>query len=339
MKGGVLLAVGTGAMVFASGNGWDFLPPPVGSIPPPPLKVGPEDLVAHVTKTEDDVTDKNLFVQRVGDVDPYVKMITNPSIVAYDVNRDAFLGSFVVAQNNLISGSAAAMTLHEEWSTGRQVPLTCSLMLRYDSVANADLLSLVDIMIGLVHINGRFVHCDLHDDNFGVMRDGCPVITDYDRVRTDGGRLSMYIDRYISGNLANYPWFADIYKIYLETRDAATEAEAVQFMGQITKIFDLLTVLYFVDAKYPTAKFNIWTNSTREWIRQNWKKKITQQDLHSAVSALGEKVAMAATGREWRRMSMDEERAMAAEYNARSGPARNIAGRWAAIRNRYRFGI
>ena len=337
MKGGVLLGVGTAAMVFASGNGWDFLPPPVRStFPPPPRELGPEDLVAHVTRPEYGVTDKNLFVRRLGDVDPYVKMMTNPSIVAYDVNTDAFLGSFVLAQENLISGSAAAMTLHEEWSTVRQLPLTCSLMLRYDKVAKADLLSLVDIMIGLVHINGRFVQCDLHDDNFGVMRDGCPIISDYDRLQTDITGLDSYLDDMSEFKEleTKLPWLVDVFQLSLTVRTKLEKS--VELLGQIMKIFDLLTILYFVDLKYP--KFNIWTDATRVWIRQNWES-MTQQALHERISALGQMIGTAAGGREWRRMSMDEERAMAAEYNARSGPARNIAGRWAAIRNRYRFGI
>ena len=310
MKGGVLLGVGTGAMVFASTSGWDFLPPPVGSFPPLPPELGSGDIVAHVTKTEDGVVGKNLLVQGLGGANPYVKM-TNTSIVAYDVKTDAFLGAFVRTQENLISGSDAAMTLYNKWSAGVQPPLTCSLMVRYNNVAESDLLSLVDIMIGLVHIDGRFVHGDLHDNNFGVMRDGCPIISDYDRVRTDGIQLSMYI---------------------------ATKLEKSPelLLGQLMKIFDLLTVLYFVDAKYP--KFHIWTDATRVWIRQNWES-MTQQALHERVSALGQMIGSDASGgKTWRPMSMDAERAMAAEYNARSGPARNTLGRWEATRNHYRFG-
>ena len=336
MKGGVLLGVGTGAMVFASTRGWDFLPPPVGSFPPLPPELGSGDIVAHVTKTEDGVTDKNLLVQGLGGADPYVKMMTNPSIVAYDVKTDAFLGAFVRTQENLISGSAAAMTLYNEWSAGVQPPLTCSLMVRYNNVAESDLLSLVDIMIGLVHIDGRFVHGDLHDNNFGVMRDGCPIISDYDRVRTDGIQLSMYIDRYILINEGGYPWFGDVLHLY---KSIATKLEKSPelLLGQLMKIFDLLTVLYFVDAKYP--KFHIWTDATRVWIGQNWES-MTQQALHERVSALGQMIGSDASGgKTWRPMSMDAERAMAAEYNARSGPARNALGRWEATRNHYRFGI
>lgn len=334
MKGGVLLGVGTGAMVFASTRGWDFIPAPVGSIPPPPPGLGPGDIVAHVTKTEDGVTDKNLLVQGLGSADPYVKMLTNPSIGAYDVKTDAFLGAFVHTQENLISGSSAAMTLYNEWA-GVQPPLTCSLMVRYNNVAKSDLLSLVDIMIGLVHIDGRFVHGDLHDNNFGVMRDGCPIISDYDRVRTDGIRLSMYIDRYILINEYDYPWFADVLQLY---KSIATKLEKSPelLLGQLMKIFDLLTVLYFVDAKYP--KFHIWTKATREWIGQNWES-MTQQALHERVSALGQMIGSDASGgKTWRPMSMDAERAMAAEYNARPQPARNTPGLWAATRNHYRFG-
>lgn len=334
MKGGVLLGVGTGAMVFASTSGWDFIPAPVGSFPPAPPELGPRDIVAHVTKTEDGVTDKNLLVQGLGGADPYVKMMTNPSIVAYDVKTDAFLGAFVRTQENLISGSDAAMTLYNEWS-GVQSPLTCSLMVRYNNVAESDLLSLVDIMIGLVHINGRFVHGDLHDNNFGVMRDGCPIISDYDRVRTDGIQLSMYIDRYILIDEGGHPWFANALQLYKSI--AKLEKSPELLLEQLMKIFDLLTVLYFVDAKYP--KFHIWTDATRVWIGQNWES-MTQPQLHERVSALGQMIGSDASGgKTWRPMSMDAERAMAAEYNTRSGPARNTPGRWEATRNHYRFGI
>jgi tRNA A-37 threonylcarbamoyl transferase component Bud32 len=334
MKGGVFLGAGTGAMVFASTRGWDFIPAPVGSIPPPPPGLGPEDIVAHVTKTDDDVIEKNALVQGVGTADPYVKMMTNPSIGAYDVRTDTFLGTFVRAQENLISGSSAKK-LYKEWSAGVQPPLTCSLMLRYNKFTKGDVLSLVDLMIGLVHINGRFVHCDLNDSNMGIMSDGCPVITDYDRVQTDSMRLSMYIERYILGNTGAYPWFADIEEIY-GNMGATTEEEALQFLGQLTKIVDLLTVVWFVEETHP--ELSAITREFRDGIKANWKT-VTQEGLHGAVSDLGQRIVMTAIGKTWRPMSMDAERAMAAEYNTRSGPARNTPGRWAATRNHYRFGV
>jgi hypothetical protein len=333
MKGGVFLGAGGSAMVFGLKSTENFLPPPVGSIPSLPPGLGPGDIVAHVTKTEDDVVGKNALVQGAGAADPYVKMVTNPSIGAYDVKTDAFLGSFVRAQENLISGSSAKK-LYKEWSAGVQPPLTCSLMLRHNKFTKGDILSLVDIMIGLVHINGRFVHCDLNDSNMGIMADGCPVITDYDRVQTDGMQLSGYIERYILGNTRDYPWFADIEEIYLNM-GATTEAEALQFLGDLMKIVDLLTVLWFVEETHP--ELSAITKAFRDGLRQNWKK-ITQQKLHKTVSKLGQIIVKATTGRDWNPMTMEDELRMAAEYNARPQPARNTPGLWDATRNHYRFG-
>jgi len=333
MKGGVFLGAGGSAMVFGLKSTENFLPPPVGSTPSLPPGLGPGDIVAHVTKTEDDVVGKNALVQGVGAADPYVKMITNPSIVAYDVNTDAFLGSFVRAQENLISGSSAKK-LYKEWSAGVQPPLTCSLMLRHNTFRKGDVLSLVDIMIGLVHINGRFAHCDLNDSNMGIMADGCPVITDYDRVQTDGARLSMYIERYMFGNTGAYPWFADIEEIY-GNMGATTEEEVLQFMGQLMKIVDLLTVAWFVGETHP--ELSAITRTFRDGIKASWKT-IPQKELHKRVSNLGQLIVKATTGREWRPMTMEDELRMAAEYNARPQPARNSPGLWDATRNHYRFG-
>lgn len=333
LKGGVFLGAGTGAIVFGLKSTENFLPPPVGSIPSLAPGLGPGDIVAHVTKTEDGVTDKNLLVQGLGSADPYVKMLTNPSIGAYDVKTDAFLGAFVHAQENLISGSSAKK-LYKEWSAGVQPPLTCSLMVRYNKFPKGDILSLVDLMIGLVHINGRFAHCDLNDSNMAIMADGCPIMTDYDRVQTDGMRLSRYIERYILGNTAAYPWFADIEEIYLNM-GATTEAEALQFLGNLMKIVDLLTVLWFADETHP--EISAITRAFRDWIRQNWKT-MTQPQLHKTVSRLGRLLVKATTGRDWNTMSMEAELKMAAEYNARPQPARNTPGLWAATRNHYRFG-
>ena len=335
MKGGVLLGAGTGAMVFGLKSNENFLPPPVGSIPPIPAGLGPGDIVAHVTKTEDDVSEKNTLVQRLGAENPYVKMVTTPSIATYDVKTNTFLSTFVKTQENLIFGSADAMKLYEIWSSGTQPPLTCSLMLRYNKFSEGDILSLVDLMIGLVHINGRFVHADLNDDNMGIMRDGCPVITDYDRLQTDPMGLSRYIERYIVENTSDFPWFTDIEELY-SNMSPASEAEALQFMGQLMKIFDLLTVLYFVDNTNP--KLSAITNAFRDWIRQNWKT-IDQQQLHKKVSKLGQLIINATTGKEWRPMTMEAEITMAKEYNARPQPARNTPGLWDATRNHYRFGI
>jgi hypothetical protein len=208
-------------------------------------------------------------------------------------------------------------------------------MLRYNKFSEGDILSLVDLMIGLVHINGRFVHADLNDNNMGIMRDGCPVITDYDRLQTDHMGLSMYIERYIVENTSDFPWFADIEELY-SNMSPASEAEALQFMGQLMKIFDLLTVLYFVDKTNPNL--SAITNAFRDWIRQNWKT-MDQQTLHKTVSKLGQLIIKATTGKEWRPMTMEAEITMAAEYNARPQPARNTPGLWDATRNRYRFGI
>jgi tRNA A-37 threonylcarbamoyl transferase component Bud32 len=335
MKGGVLLGAGTGAMVFGLKSNENFLPPPVGSIPPIPPGLGPGDIVAHVTKTVDRVNGKNTLVQRLGAENPYVKMVTTPSIGTYDVKTDTFLSTFVKTQENLISGSADAMKLYERWSSGTQTPLTCSLMLRHNKFSEGDILSLVDLMIGLVHINGRFVHADLNDDNMGIMRDGCPVITDYDRLQTDPIRLGMYIERSIVENTSDFPWFADIEELYLNM-SPASEAEALQFMGQLMKIFDLLTVLYFVDETNP--KLSAITKAFRDWIRQNWKT-MDQQTLHKTVSKLGQLIIKATTGKEWRPMTMEAEITMAKEYNARPQPARNTPGLWDATRNQYRFGI
>jgi len=335
MKGGVLLGAGTGAMVFGLKSNENFLPPPVGSIPPIPAGLGPGDIVAHVTKTEDDVNGKNTLVQRLGAENPYVKMVTTPSIATYDVKTNTFLSTFVKTQENLISGSADAMKLYKSWSSGTQPPLTCSLMLRHNKFSEGDILSLVDLMIGLVHINGRFVHADLNDNNMGIMRDGCPVITDYDRLQTDPMRLGMYIERYIVENTSDFQWFADIEKLYLNM-SPASEAEALQFMDQLMKIFDLLTVLYFVDKTNP--KLSAITNAFRDWIRQNWKT-MNQQQLHKTVSKLGQIIIKATIGKEWRPMTMEAEITMAAEYNARPQPARNTPGLWDATRNHYRFGI
>ena len=334
MKGGVFLGAGGSAMVFGLKSTENFLPPPVGSIPSLAPGLGLGDIVAHVTKTEDDVVGKNALVQGVGAADPYVKMITNPSIGAYDVKTDAFLGSFVRAQENLISGSSAK-NLYKEWSAGAQPPLTCSLMLRHNTFRKGDILSLVDIMIGLVHINGRFAHCDLNDSNMGIMADGCPVITDYDRVRTTGMRLSMYIERYMLGNTGAYPWFADIEEIYLNM-GATTEEEMLQFMEQLMKIVDLLTVVWFVENTHP--ELSAITRKFRDGIKASWKT-IPQKELHKRVSNLGQLIGTAAAGKTWRPMSMEDELRMAAEYNARPQPARNTPGLWDDMRNRYRFGI
>jgi hypothetical protein len=335
MKGGVLLGAGMGAMVFGLKSNENFLPPPVGSIPPIPPGLGPGDIVAHVTKTEDDVNGKNTLVQRLAAENPYVKMVTTPSIATYDVKTDTFLSTFVQSQENLISGSADAMKLYEIWSSGTQPPLTCSLMLRYNKFSEGDILSLVDLMIGLVHINGRFVHADLNDDNMGIMRDGCPVITDYDRLQTDPMGLSRYIERYIVENTSKFPWFTDIEELYSNMSPASQE-QALQFMDQLMKIFDLLTVLYFVDKTNP--KLSAITKAFRDWIRQNWKT-MNQQQLHKTVSKLGQLIINATTGKEWRPMTMEAEITMAKEYNARPQPARNTPGLWDATRNHYRFGI
>jgi len=339
MKGGGVLGAGEYVVVLG-GDDWSFLPLYAKDTPKNPVltnklvqslignSLGPRDVVAYLGDASRQVDKRNNFVRSVAATNPYIKMITNPHLAEYPPDQDD-INSKIVVGGKLPKGFDEDSALN-----------ICLITLRYGTCLDGKdpatiALSLADIMIGLVHINGAFVQCDLHTNNTCLMQDGCPVIVDYGTMRkgdtTYFGDFLVKIQEssYIS-SFEQYTTIAAFLHEHVPAGSRLSEAD----QRNVSKIFDLLSLLVSVE-KLPSCGDDV--RAFRAGLLQGWQS-ISQSELHNAVTALNQRIVKKVTGKDWKAMTLADEVAMADEYLKHAGPARNRAGLWEAVRNHYRFG-
>jgi len=345
MKGGGIVGSGEHVIVLG-GDDWSFLPL-VGDDTPanprqlndtvvvPLLRMGltPADVVAYIG----DVAEKHLdakdeLVRAVAETSPYIKIMTNTYLLKYTPNKED------VDRKVIINGNLPAR--FDDDASELDV---CLVTRRYDHTIWSDrddpsfVLSIADIMIGLVHINGAFVQGDLHLDNMCIMRDGCPVIADYGRVCGGGsGEFTAFLTRMKQLDSEGAYAGIDHYDSVTDFISKKGPEKSMEDQVKFSKIFDLLCLIDKIETSLPV--FNTITTILRQFLFKNWQI-ISQSDLHKWVTALNQRIVEKVTGKDWKAMTMDEERAMANEYLKHAGPARNNAGLWKSIRNHYRFGV
>jgi tRNA A-37 threonylcarbamoyl transferase component Bud32 len=346
MKGGSFLGMGGQAVVLGADgpDGWDFLPDIVGRVRTRSASVVPvvkaslaglggkwdaEDIVAHVTDAGgSQVKEKNDFVRAVAGGNSYVKMITNPYITYYD----AF-------HSDVVAKAGGYLSLRSKGLDEDNALDMCLVMVRYtrDLEPNAELrivaipLILADIMIGLVHINGAFIHGDLHPGGIGLMRDGCPILTDYGSMMKPDEMATFLGSRL---HPSDYYWtfrqFADLNKLLASVNYTLVDGD----IPRICRIFDLLSMMAIIDELLPGSKTH--ADGFRKWLFANWRTpEFTQEALHKAVNQL----CMLIVRPGWRPMTMEQEKAIAMEYNQGAGPTRKKDRLWGRMRDYYRYGI
>jgi len=341
MKGGAIVGSGEHVIVLG-GDDWSFLPL-VGddtlanprqlndTVIVPLLRMGltPADVVAYIGDVANKHIDaKDELVRAVAETSPYIKIMTNTYLLKYAPNKEDVTRKVVIND-----------ALPERFDDDDSELDVCLVTRRYDHTLWSDrdkpsfVLSIADIMIGLVHINGAFVQGDLHFDNMCIMRDGCPAIADYGRVCKGGsGEFTAFLAR--MSVLDSEGRYAEI-RHYDSVTDFISE-KGLDDQLKFSKIFDLLCLIDGIETGLPVCK--PITTGLRKFLFDS-QQKVSQEELHAEVSRANQAFVFRTIGKKWKAMTMDEERAMANEYLKHAGPARNNAGLWESIRNHYRVEV
>lgn len=348
MKGGVFLGMGGDAVVLgAAGPGdWDFLPAmdqreTRGNSAVTEVKAAlarweaewdAMDIVAHVTDARSYVKESNDYVKAIAYSNPYVKMVTNAAIFSYRPDGDDVVRK--AGREKLIEGRLDADNRLD----------MCLVMVRYtrdlepnpNVRTNATPSILADIMIGLVHINGDFVHGDLHVGGIGLMRDGCPILTDYGHLIRSRD-MSEFLKSKLDSEGNEYYWAFPQFKYLKELLASIMPNITPDDIPRICRIFDLLSVMALIEELLPELKEQ--ADGFRQWLLANWRTpEFTQERLHGAVSVLCQRIA-SRPGHPWKILTMEQEKDMATKYNELAEPTRKKDRLWGRMRDFYRYGI
>jgi hypothetical protein len=154
-------------------------------------------------------TIKNWFVQNTGPyLDSYVKMHTNTFVGLYPVNiKETYE---MVEKDNPDREKMGLATFngsdHNPWFG----LVACHQRANVYNLPNEERIAAIrDILTTLLHIDGRFIHYDLHMSNAAVMEDGTVVIHDFGR-----SKIRDYLQKHTSYRVS-YPknWNVRVFRV------------------------------------------------------------------------------------------------------------------------------